>query len=237
MDCSPPGSSVHEIFQARILEWVAISFSRGSPQPRDWTQVSCTAGRFFTNWAAREALILHVCRCDSSEWTLKWMNEEWMNGLPHLSASCWLKIQRGVLMFTESPALINPTNNSQLCSDNAHTHTQKQVGRKGKWWWRKPISWYLLCQQPKSSKKHSPEGPMYHLLFYAPTKALWSEAPRLFTLNHTWNIPGHHALAWRAPSFKALLTSQLFQKASLTCSKMWHLGWRQAHTNVHLSIN
>ena len=55
MDCSPPGSSVHEIFQARILEWVAISFSRGSSQPRDWTQVSCTAGRFFTDWATREA--------------------------------------------------------------------------------------------------------------------------------------------------------------------------------------
>ena len=55
MDCSPPGSSVHGIFQARILEWFAISFSRGSSQPRDWTQVSCTAGRFFTNWAPREA--------------------------------------------------------------------------------------------------------------------------------------------------------------------------------------
>ena len=49
MDCNPPGSSVHEIFQARILEWVAISFSRGSSQPRDQTRVSCTAGRFFTN--------------------------------------------------------------------------------------------------------------------------------------------------------------------------------------------
>ena len=56
MDCSPPGSSVHEIFQASILEWVAISF-RGSSQPRDWTQVSCTAGGFFTNWATREAQI------------------------------------------------------------------------------------------------------------------------------------------------------------------------------------
>ena len=48
VDCSPPGSSVHGISQARILEWVAISFSRGSSQPRDQTQVSCIAGRFFT---------------------------------------------------------------------------------------------------------------------------------------------------------------------------------------------
>ena len=43
MDCSPPGSSVHGIFQARVLEWVAIPFSRGSSQPRDQTHVSCTA--------------------------------------------------------------------------------------------------------------------------------------------------------------------------------------------------
>ena len=47
MDCSPPGSSVHGILQASIQEWVAISFSRGSSQPRDLTRVSCIAGRFF----------------------------------------------------------------------------------------------------------------------------------------------------------------------------------------------
>ena len=56
MNCSLPGSSVHGIFQARILEWVAISFSRGSSQPRVQTWVSCIAGRFFTFWATREAL-------------------------------------------------------------------------------------------------------------------------------------------------------------------------------------
>ena len=44
MDYSPPGSSVHGIFQARILEWFAFSFSKGSSQPRDRTQVSCTTG-------------------------------------------------------------------------------------------------------------------------------------------------------------------------------------------------
>ena len=49
MDCSPPGSSVHGISQARILQWVAIPFSRGSSQTRDRTQVSHIAGRFFTS--------------------------------------------------------------------------------------------------------------------------------------------------------------------------------------------
>ena len=57
MDCSPPGSSVHEILQASILEWVAIPFSRGSSQPRGRTWVSCIAGRFFTVWAPREARV------------------------------------------------------------------------------------------------------------------------------------------------------------------------------------
>ena len=55
MDWSLQGASVHEILQARILEWVAMPFSRGSSQPRDQTQVSRIAGRFFTSWATREA--------------------------------------------------------------------------------------------------------------------------------------------------------------------------------------
>ena len=55
MDCDPPGSSIHGILQARILEWVAIPFSRRSFQFRDQTQVSRITGRFFTIWATREA--------------------------------------------------------------------------------------------------------------------------------------------------------------------------------------
>ena len=57
-DCSPWGSSVHGVLQARIPEWVAISSSRGSSLSRDWTcifWVSCIAGRFFTHWATAEA--------------------------------------------------------------------------------------------------------------------------------------------------------------------------------------
>ena len=54
IDCSPLASSVHRIFQARLLEWVVIFFSRGSSQPRDRTCISCIAGRFFNAWATRE---------------------------------------------------------------------------------------------------------------------------------------------------------------------------------------
>ena len=58
MDCSLPGSSVHGISQARILQSVDISSSKGSSRPRDWTQDFCNAGRFSTDWATREVLCL-----------------------------------------------------------------------------------------------------------------------------------------------------------------------------------
>ena len=60
MDCSPPGSSVRGILQARILEELAIAFSRGSSQPGDRTQVSCITGGFFTVWATREAKSMFI---------------------------------------------------------------------------------------------------------------------------------------------------------------------------------
>ena len=57
MDCSPPGSSAHEILQARILEWVAILLSRGSSPLRNQTQGSCVAGIFFTIWPLGKPII------------------------------------------------------------------------------------------------------------------------------------------------------------------------------------
>ena len=58
MDCILPWENPFHpwIFQARVLKWVAISFSRRSSRPRDWTQVSCIVGRCFTIWATREVL-------------------------------------------------------------------------------------------------------------------------------------------------------------------------------------
>ena len=59
-DCSLPASSVYGIFQARVLEWAAISFSRGSSWPKDQTRVSLIAGRHFTIWATREATFINM---------------------------------------------------------------------------------------------------------------------------------------------------------------------------------
>ena len=66
--CDPMDYRVHGILQARILEWVAFSFSRGSSQPRDWTQVSHTAGRFFTRAGKSSFINHHYLPLPSSLW-------------------------------------------------------------------------------------------------------------------------------------------------------------------------
>ena len=76
MNCSPAGSSVHGIPQARILEWVAISFSRGFLQPKNRTWVCCVTGKFFTVWATREDLCsqkpshLQCCPGERASWPI-----------------------------------------------------------------------------------------------------------------------------------------------------------------------
>ena len=69
MDCSPPGSFVHGIHQARTLEWVAMPSSRGSSWPRDWICVSCIAGRFFTTEPLGKPLHHSSFVLESSVWT------------------------------------------------------------------------------------------------------------------------------------------------------------------------
>ena len=88
MNCTPPGFSVHEIFQAKILEWVAISFFRASSWPRDWTRVSCiscTAGGFFTTESPGKS---HVFKIQTNDLFLDY-------------SQCWLDL-RGVLCCAHS---------------------------------------------------------------------------------------------------------------------------------------
>ena len=98
MDCSPPGSSVHGILQARILEWVAIPFSGGSSWPRDWTQVSCIAGLFFTTWAIlyqlRASLVVQLLKNLSAMWetwvySLAWEDPLKKRKATHSSILAW----------------------------------------------------------------------------------------------------------------------------------------------------
>ena len=80
MDCSLPGSSVHGIFQAIVLEWIAISFSKGPSQPRDWTRVSRIVDRCFTVWTTKYIHIMEyhstikkeeTCFLQQHGWTLR----------------------------------------------------------------------------------------------------------------------------------------------------------------------
>ena len=82
VECSLPGSSIHGILQARLLEWVAISFSRGSSRPRDWTRVSRIAGRHFNLWATREALSLSLFSNQRMYKRLRPSVEQSPHGLP-----------------------------------------------------------------------------------------------------------------------------------------------------------
>ena len=83
--CDPMDYTVHGILQARILKWVAFPFSRGPSQPRDWIKLSGIAGRFFTNWATREAWMFLIASSLFLPFTIKsWVdlvNEEFNVGL------------------------------------------------------------------------------------------------------------------------------------------------------------
>ena len=104
-DCTLPGSSVYGILQARILEWIAIPFSRGSFPPRDWTQVSCITGRLFTIWATgkkgeyRNFFRRGMLRCQ------KWgFYPGGLSCVPSFILSRWWRL--GVLNFVrETPAI------------------------------------------------------------------------------------------------------------------------------------
>ena len=134
MDCSPPGFSVHEICQARILEWVAISSFRGSSRPRDQTQVSGIAGEFFTVWATREALLqnwfdtIHLvffyCSFYSVPWTSlpwTWVKTPYWN-TEHCSWIKWLLVRT-----------VTPKAKYQL-EDKAHSLASACQGKQCQWY-------------------------------------------------------------------------------------------------------
>ena len=88
MDCSPPGSSVHGILQARILEWVAILFSRGSSQPRNHTWSPALAGRFITTKHPRKPIV----GVKNEDFRNKYKMEVYHFSNSESSSSCFLAI-------------------------------------------------------------------------------------------------------------------------------------------------
>ena len=141
MDCSPPGSSVHGIYQARTLEWVVISFSRESSQSGDQTQVSPTAGRFFTIWATRETSRVGTPECGQME--MRITLHLWLDIAGH-KCGLWNKINilqqdKKTLnkIFSAFSFLYPHTMHciSTLCIDQI-----SPLGRKSCWPWRVTVS-------------------------------------------------------------------------------------------------
>ena len=136
MDCSPLGSSIHGILQARLLEWVAISFSRGSSQPRDRTQVSCIVGINAAICALHTLLCFH---CSPGPFPVQ--------ELPQVQAS--------LPLLDDSPAL--------LSQHLPHRVAAKTASHQNTAYWRSHISTVydttstLLPVQSHCSLGHLPE--------------------------------------------------------------------------------
>ena len=165
----PPGSSVHEILQARILEWAVIPFSRGSSWPRDRTQVSGTAGGFFIVWATgkpshlgntypnKNELLLHShCVC---AWLLSVMCDTlWPHRLAYQALCPWdspgKKSGMGCHFFLQRIFLTQGSNPSLLCflqwqADSLPLAPPKKSNNKC-WWWcgesRTLVRWQWECK-------------------------------------------------------------------------------------------
>ena len=132
---NPPGSSVHGTLQAKIQEWVAMPFSRGSSRPRDQTRVSCTAGRFFTIWASREAP---------------------GDLLPSLVVLGRLSTQRTpanqLQLGPFSPTIAKPSGRSIECNDRPFLLKEgaSYFQRNGPYFWGTPF-----CLHPHGNREHT----------------------------------------------------------------------------------
>ena len=113
MDCSPPGSIVCGILQARVLEWVAIPFSRGSSWPSDWTLVFCIADRFFTFWVNRFTLCTVLTLCTFS--SVQSLSRVWLLAIPWTAAHFPVHRQLPSLLKLMSIELVMPSNYLVFC--------------------------------------------------------------------------------------------------------------------------
>ena len=116
--CDLMDYTVHGILQARILEWVAFPFSRGSSHPRDWTQVSHIAGRFFTSWAIREAHKLQTITVIERETVISNLQKLWF----------WSSSQPTQLLPSSSFLSMSPVHCLTVCyPEHVLLHTKPGV--------------------------------------------------------------------------------------------------------------
>ena len=116
MDYSLPASSVHGILQERILEWIAIPFSRESSLSRDWTWVCCMAGRFSTIWVTKEAI-----QFSSLQFSRSVMSDIWRpHGLQHARLPCPSPAPRAYSNSCPLSQWCHPTISSSVIPFSSH---------------------------------------------------------------------------------------------------------------------
>ena len=140
--CDPMNYTVHGILQARILEWVAFPFSRGSSQPRDWTQVSCLAGRSFTSWVTKGADKHPPWTGKTPQHRIIWpkMSTGLRNSAP--AVAMWPQTAENVIH--QSPQLLGSELHHGVCTPSAlHTGCPEPMtthGRVPRVPWRSPAA-------------------------------------------------------------------------------------------------
>ena len=122
MNCGPPGFSIHGIFQDRILEWVAISSSRGSSRAKDQTHISCIGRRIIHHWAIWEASVFVRLQLNAEKWICEW------------------RLNKSVTSYLQNihePAFMNPCVNRPTggCSSSAPSSSP------GSWLAQQPQHW------------------------------------------------------------------------------------------------
>ena len=149
---------VHGILQARILEWVAIPFSRGASQPRDQTQVSCIAGGFFTNWTAREALyslsilnmwnhIAHTYTCLPEPW-LQGRTNRW-NNINEAYCEKKITLWKLIKIWHWQSQVIKFSWLKSLCMFKS-SFLQVSISQVGKHFWLSQVSGLVLASGQES---------------------------------------------------------------------------------------
>ena len=170
MDCSPPGSSVHGIFQARLLEWAAIS-SRGSSQPRDRTQVSLIADRRFTIWATREAPPQNEVK-SKEPWQRQERSWEYLSPHPPIPSPTPLQLPapesrpgsqrrvgtRDLILAALAPVLKRPQDTDTIQNHRGPRPPEQKDGntycnhQPSTYYFLLPVTWSFHCHQPCAAR-------------------------------------------------------------------------------------
>ena len=131
-DCSPSGFSVHGILQARILECIAISFSKGTSRPRDRTLISCLAGRFFTVWVGinNPKIIMKSHMILNNQSNLQTKEQSWRYHAPWLKTILQNYCNQKSMILAQKETLRSMEQNRELRNKHTYLWSMKMIQKR-----------------------------------------------------------------------------------------------------------